>query len=258
MFSSGNPVLENALCRTALQSVSRGDIWESLCSLRGVQVARWAGFGTNGIYRCTESGDSSPLGHCLPFNLTRLMRAFRQTRKMIQPMHSGTRCKSELCVQRALVLRLTRRSMHSERDSPELWRTQTLGTVLWTRKCACPLALFSARQARASEQQEIAFRSTGSVSDFSVTPDGISGRLYKTNVLDISVARAFAATPPGHLADSRPTLFQVAQDSQRCSSFCLLRAIRQTGFGPRPLDSGHQGKSEICKHLTYRTSDHSH
>ena len=32
---------------------------------------------------------------------------------------------------------------------------------------------------------EIAFRSTGSVSDFFVTPDGISGRLYKTGVLDI-------------------------------------------------------------------------
>ena len=51
---------------------------------------------------------------------------------------------------------------------------------------------------------EIAFRSTGSVSDFSLTPDGISGRLYKTGVLDISVARASAVTPPEHLTDPVP------------------------------------------------------
>ena len=51
---------------------------------------------------------------------------------------------------------------------------------------------------------EIAFRSTGSVSDFFVTPDGISGRLHKTSVPDISVARASAATPTGHLTVSVP------------------------------------------------------
>ena len=101
---------------------------------------------------------------------------------------------------------------------------------------------------------EIAFRSTGSVSDVFVSPDGTSGRLYKTGVLDISVARAFAVTPPVHLTVFSPTLFQVARDSQRCSSFCLLRAIGQTGFGPRSLDSAHQSKSEICKQRTDRTS----
>ena len=51
---------------------------------------------------------------------------------------------------------------------------------------------------------EIVFRSTGSVSDFFVSPDGTSGRLYKTGVLDISVARAFTVTPPVHLTVSVP------------------------------------------------------
>ena len=51
---------------------------------------------------------------------------------------------------------------------------------------------------------EIAFRSTGSVSDFFVSPDGISGRLYKTGVPDISVSRAFAVTPPVHLTVQVP------------------------------------------------------
>ena len=48
------------------------------------------------------------------------------------------------------------------------------------------------------------FQITGSVSDFFVSPDGISGRLYKTGVLDISVARAFAVTSLVHLTVSVP------------------------------------------------------
>ena len=45
---------------------------------------------------------------------------------------------------------------------------------------------------------EIAFSSTGSVSDFIVSPGCTSDRLYKRGVLDISVSRAFAVTPPRH------------------------------------------------------------
>ena len=202
-------------------------------------VYRWrAGFGANEICRCTESGDSSPLGHCLPFNKTRLMRAFRQTRKVLQTMHSGTRCKSELCVQRALVLRLTRRSMHATRDFRQSSGAPRLCVpTVWTRKFACPPALFSARQARASEQQEIAFRSTGSVSDFSVTPDGISGRLYKTSVLDIAVTRASAATPLGHLSVPDPlySKWHKTQKGVPRSACCVQFAKQVLDKGPWTL-----------------------
>ena len=94
---------------------------------------------------------------------------------------------------------------------------------------------------------EIAFRSTGSVSDFSVTPDGISGRLYKSGVLDISVVRASAVTPPEHLTDTVPInskWHKTHKDVPR--SACCERFAKQD-LGPRPLDSGHQSKSEICK-----------
>ena len=102
---------------------------------------------------------------------------------------------------------------------------------------------------------EIAFRSTGSVSDFFVSPDDTSGRLYKTGVLDIYLSGTSLRSNTTCTSHSfSPTLFQVARDSQRCSSFCLLRAIGQTGFGPRSLDSAHQSKSEICIQRTDRTS----
>ena len=37
---------------------NRQHLGKFVLSLRGVQVARCAGFGANGMYRCTESGDS--------------------------------------------------------------------------------------------------------------------------------------------------------------------------------------------------------
>ena len=40
--------------------------------------------------------------------------------------------------------------------------------------------------------------------------------------------------------------------------FCLLRASRQTGKGPRPMHSGPQGKADLVAQRTDWTSEHSH
>ena len=42
------------------------------------------------------------------------------------------------------------------------------------------------------------------------------------------------------------------------NSFCMRRAIRQTGTGPRPMRSGLQGRSELCVQGADSTSDHCH
>ena len=121
---------------------------------------------------------------------------------------------------------------------------------------ACPLALFSARQARTSEQQEIAFRSTGSVSDFSATPDGISGRLYWTSVLDISMARASEAIPPGHLPGPGPLYSKWYKTHKGVPLSACCEEFAKQVLDQGPLDSGHQGKSEICNQRADKTSDH--
>ena len=66
-----------------------------------------------------------------------------------------------------------------------------------------------------------------------MTPDGISGRLYKTSVLDIIVARASAATPLGHLTDPGP-LYSKWHKSQKG----FLRSACCEQFAKQAWDQG--------------------
>ena len=86
-FPAATPDLENALCRTALQSACVEEIFEKMLSVLSV-VYRWrdeqdlAQMGYTGSQK-VETAVCSVIA-CL-FNLTRLMRAIRQTRKVLQP-----------------------------------------------------------------------------------------------------------------------------------------------------------------------------
>ena len=77
--------------------------------------------------------------------------------------------------------------------------------------------------------------------------------------------RAPPARPPTQMQPQAQTARtqQVLSATRMSSCFrkdleCRDVGASATGFGPRPLDSGYQCKSEICKQRTDRSSDHSH